>query len=74
MTNKKSFNLVEALKGAKVKTKNGNNVKVICETRGKILCQVTSNAGYIYNRQVKYNTDGTRWSPKYPCNEDLVMA
>jgi hypothetical protein len=70
----KNFNLESALKGANVQTKSGKKVKVICRTRGKILCMVYSNVGFYMNSQVKYNEDGTRWSPNTPSDEDLVMA
>lgn len=70
----KNFNLESALKGANVQTKSGKKVKVICRTRGKILCMVYSNVGFYMNSQVKYNEDGTRWSSKTPSDEDLVMA
>jgi len=62
---KKNFNLESALKGANVQTKSGKKVKVICRTRGKILCMVYSNVGFYMNSQIKYNEDGTRWSSKY---------
>ena len=71
---KKNFNLESALKGANVQTKSGKKVKVICRTRGKILCMVYSNVGFYMNSQVKYNEDGTRWSPNTPSDEDLIMA
>jgi len=70
----KNFNLESALKGANVQTKSGKKVKVICKTRGKILCMVYSNVGFYMNSQVKYNEDGTRWSPNTPSDEDLIMA
>jgi len=71
---KKNFNLESALKGANVQTKSGKKVKVICRTRGKILCMVYSNVGFYMNSQIKYNEDGTRWSPNTPSDEDLIMA
>ena len=71
---KKNFNLEAVLKGANVQTKSGKKVKVICKTRGKILCQVYSNVGFYMDKQVKYNEDGSRWSPNHPSDEDLVMA
>lgn len=71
---KKNFNLEAALKGANVQTKSGKKVKVICKTRGKILCMVYSNVGPHLNSQVKYNEDGSRWSPNHSSDEDLVMA
>lgn len=70
----KNFNLESALKGANVQTKSGKKVKVICRTRGKILCMVYSNVGFYMNSQIKYNEDGTRWSPNTPSDEDLIMA
>ena len=70
----KNFNLESVLKGANVQTKSGKKVKVICRTRGKILCMVYSNVGFYMNSQVKYNEDGTRWSPNTPSDEDLIMA
>ena len=69
----KAFNVERALKGEKVMTKSGKKVKVICFTRGKILCQVYSNVGFYYDAQVKYNIDGSRWSPNQPSDEDLIM-
>ena len=72
--NQKNFNLEVALKGVSVKTKSGKKVKVICKTRGKIFCMVYSNAGSHMNSYVKYNEDGSRWSPNSPSDEDLVMA
>ena len=74
LENKSTFNLGSAMKGAPVKTKSGKRVKVICRTRGKILCQVYSNVGFYMDAQVKYNEDGTRWSVNNPSDEDLVMA
>ena len=74
LENKSSFDLNAALHGAKVKTKSGKKVKVICKTRGKILCMVYSNVGPHLNAQVKYNEDGSRWTPNHPSDEDLVMA
>lgn len=71
----KNFNLIKALNGGKVMTKSGKEVKVICQTGGnKLYCFVKSNVGPYYDRYVKYNMDGSRWSPKQPDNEDLVMA
>jgi len=70
----KTFNLSKALSGANVKTKSGKKCKVICVTRDKILVQVYSNIGVYSDRQVKYNLDGSRWSSKYSCDEDLEMA
>ena len=70
---KKNFNLEAALKGANVQTKSGKKVKVICKTRGKILCTVYSNVGPHMDSQVKYNEDGSRWSSKSSSDEDLVM-
>ena len=69
----KVFNVERALKGENVMTKSGKKVKVICFTRGKILCQVYSNVGFYYDTQVKYNIDGSRWSPNQPSDEDLIM-
>ena len=71
---KKNFNLEAALKGANVQTKSGKKVKVICKTRGKILCMVYSNVGPYLDAQVKYNEDGSRWSPNHSSDEDLIMA
>ena len=69
-----SFDVYKALKkDAKVMTKSGKRVKVICITRDKILCQVYSNVAFYLDSQVKYNLDGSRWSPKQPCDEDLIM-
>lgn len=73
LENKSSFDLNAALHGAKVKTKSGKNVKVICKTHGKILCQVFSNVGSYMDQQIKYNENGTRYN-NYPSDEDLVMA
>ena len=73
LENKNTFNVERALKGANVMTKSGKKVKVICITRNKILCQVYSNIGFYYNTQVKYNFDGSRWSPNQPSEEDLIM-
>lgn len=71
----KNFNLIKALNGGKVMTKSGKEVKVICQTGGnKLYCFVKSNVGPYYDRYVKYNMDGSRWSPKQSDNEDLVMA
>ena len=72
--NDKTFDLAKALKGADVKTKSGKRAKVICETRGKILVQVYSNLGFYLDQQIKYNLDGSRWSPRNPDIEDLEMA
>lgn len=73
LENKPTFDLNAALRGAKVKTKSGKTVKVICKTRGKILCQVFSNAGSYMDQQIKYNENGSRYD-NYPSNEDLIMA
>ena len=74
LENKNVFNAERALKGERVMTKSGKNVKVICFTRGKILCQVYSNLGFYYDTQIKYNIDGSRWSPNHPSDEDLIMC
>ena len=74
LENKNVFDVNKALKGAKVMTKSGKRVKVICITRDKILCQVYSNVGFYYDAQVKYNLDGSRWSSKQPSDEDLIMC
>lgn len=70
----KTFNLQEALKRAPVQTKAGNKALVICQTRGKILVKVYSKLASYLDKEVKYNLDGTRWSPKNPSDEDLIMA
>lgn len=74
LENKNTFNVERALKGEKVMTKSGKKVKVICITRDKILCQVYSNVAFYYDTQVKYNLDGSRWSPNQPSDEDLIMS
>ena len=74
LENKNTFNVEKALKGAKVMTKSGKKVKVICTTRNKILCQVYSNVGFYYDAQVKYNLDGSRWASSCPSDEDLIMS
>ena len=74
LENKNTFNIERALKGENVMTKSGKKVKVICFTRGKILCQVYSNVGFYLDKQVKYNIDGSRWSSKQPSDEDLIMC
>ena len=70
---KKNFNLEAAFKGVNVQTKSGKKVKVICKTRGKILCMVYSNVGSYMDQQIKYNENGSRYD-NYPSNEDLIMA
>lgn len=74
LENKSIFDIEAAFNGAKVRTKSGKRVKVICRTRGKILCYVYSNVGSYLDAQIKYNEDGTRWNPNYPSNEDLIIA
>lgn len=69
------FNLVAALNGSNVMTKSGKKVKVICKTNGnKLYCFVKSNISSLHDKYVKYNMDGSRWSPNQPDNEDLVIA
>lgn len=74
LENKNTFNAEKALKGAKVMTKSGKTVKVICETRGKLLVKVYSKVASYLDREIKYNMDGSRWSPNVPDPDDLVMA
>lgn len=59
--------------GKTVKTKNGNPVKIICETRGKLYCYVTSKAGEYLNKYIKYNYDGSRWASTSESMEDLII-
>lgn len=72
-TNSKKFDLAKALSGAKVMTKSGKTAKVICKTGNKILVAITYKISYL-SREIKYNLDGSRWSPNYADEEDLVMA
>ena len=70
-----NFNLVKALNGSNVKTKSGKKVKIICQIGGnKLYCFVKSNISSMYDKYVKYNMDGSRWSPNNPCDEDLIMS
>ena len=68
------FDLTKAFNDSSIKTKSGKKAKIICETRGKILVHIYSNIGPGFDRQVKYNLDGSRWSKNSPCDEDLIMA
>jgi len=71
----KKFNLTEAFNKGNVMTKSGKKVKVICKTNGnKLYCLVKSNISPMYDKYVKYNMDGSRWSSNQPNDEDLIMA
>jgi hypothetical protein len=68
-----NFDLTAALKGAKVVTRSGNNVRVITKTfDGKLLVSVMPRYGE--ERMIKYNLDGSRWSPNCVSPDDLMMA
>lgn len=69
-----NFNLMRALNGANIKTRSGKKAKVICKVgNNKILVKVYSNISSMYDTTVKYNLDGSRWSPKHEDFEDLIM-
>lgn len=72
----KKFNLVAALNGAKIKTRSGKNAKIVYNNAGnkKILVMIYSNISRVHDRTIKYNIDGSRWSPNYEDPEDLVMV
>lgn len=68
-----NFDLVAALKGAKVVTRAGANVRVITKTfDGKVLASVSARYGE--DRMIKYNLDGSRWSANCVSPDDLMMA
>jgi len=68
------FDLEKAmLRDANVATRDGNKARVICKTRGKILVRVYSAISSAMDADVKYNLDGSRWSPNYKSGEDLVL-
>lgn len=68
-----NFDLAAALKGAKVVTRSGNNVRVITKTfDGKVLVAIMSRYGE--DRMIKYNLDGSRWSSNCVSPDDLMMA
>lgn len=70
--NFKAFNLEEALKkNAKVVTRDGKKVKVVCETRGQILVTVYDRFGFGVN--YKYNLDGSKYNNLIH-NLDLMLA
>lgn len=45
--------------GMMVKTVGGNDAKICCFSRGKMLVHVYSHAGSYMDRDIKYNMDGT---------------
>lgn len=70
----KPFDFKSAMKGNKVVTRSGCEVKVICETRGKVFAHVYSPLGRHMDFEAKYNMDGSRWSSSMESPYDLVMA
>lgn len=56
-----NFNFDEFKRTRVAKTVNGANAKFICETRGKMLVEITPRS-YGEPYTVKYNTDGRRYS------------
>ena len=45
--------------GQMVKTVGGNDAKILCFTRGKMLVKVYSRVASYLDREIKYNMDGT---------------
>jgi len=56
-----NFNFNEFKRTRVAKTVNGANAKFICETRGKMLVEI-SPLSYGQPYMVKYNLDGKRYS------------
>lgn len=70
----KKFNLKKMLKGEEICTRQGNVAKFICKTGDKIFVRVYSKLGTVYNQDIKYNTDGSRWNASVVSHEDLMMV
>lgn len=69
-----TFDLNSALNGSKVVTRLGNDVKVICVSRGKVVANVYSHSKMKAPVQIKYNLDGSRYNKNIEHHEDLFMA
>lgn len=75
LENPNKFNLMRALNGSKIMTRSGKKAKIICSLpNNKIFVRIFSNISSINDTTVKYNIDGSRWSPNSPNPEDLIMG
>lgn len=69
----KEFNLDEALNGAKVCTRDGRKITIICITRGKVYAKVHGSLTYM-DQSIKFNLDGSHYGPTVCDNLDLMMV